>query len=91
MLNYKSLLSVQPLNTPGTRVTKVVPTKYGYRIQMFNSYITLFYIKLVVNVDGSAKASYLVQKNYCDDKRYTLYFGVDCNEISKKEYSLLSK
>lgn len=91
MLNYKSLLTVQPLNTQGTRVTKVVKTAYGYRVQMFNNYITLFYVKLVVNSNGSAKAHYLVKKNYCDDKRYTIYFGIDGNEVTRKEYTALNK
>lgn len=87
MLNYNSLLTVQPIdNSSYTRVTKVVKKPYGYRVQMFNSYITLFYIKLIINPNGSAKAHYLVEKNYCAPKRYTLYFGVDGNEITQKEY-----
>lgn len=90
-MNYQSLLTVQPLETQGTRVTKVVKTNYGYRIQMFNNYITLYYIKLVVNSNGSAKASYLVQKNYHVDQRYTLYFGVDGNEVTRKEYQYINK
>lgn len=91
MLNYKNLLTVQPLNTQGTRVTKVVKTAYGYRVQMFNHYITLFYVKLIVNANGSAKAHYLVKKNYYADNRYTIYFGVDGNEVTKSEYRVLNK
>jgi len=90
-MNYSRLLTVQPLETQGTRVTKVVKTKYGYRVQMFNNYITLFYIKLIVNDNGSAKAHYLVQKNYHPDNRYTLYFGIDGNEVTQKEYKLINK
>lgn len=57
---------------------------------MFNNYITLYYIKLVINANGSAKASYLVQKNYHPDNRYTVYFGVDGYEITQKEYKALN-
>jgi len=89
--NYSSLLTVETERTQGTRVTKVTKKDYGYRIQMFNNYVTLYYIKLIVNDNKSAKAHYKVDKNYCAVQRYTLYF--DCNgfEISQKEYKQLNK
>ena len=89
MLNYKSLLKVDPLNTLGTRVTKVTKKDYGYRIQMFNSYVTEYFIKLVINENGSAKAHYLVRKNYQPDRRFTLYFDTNGDEINLEEYKLL--
>ena len=91
MLNYNSLLTVQPPSTSGTRTTKVVKKPYGYIVHRFNNYITLYYIKLVINANGSAKASYLVKKNYHDDQRYTLYFGIDGNEVTQSEYKSLNK
>ena len=89
--NYNSLLTVQPINTQGTRVTKVTKKDYGYRIQKFNNYITLYYIKLIVNDNKSAKAHYKVDKNYCATQRYTLYFDINGFEISQKEYKQLNK
>ena len=89
--NYNSLLTVQPINTQGTRVTKVTKKDYGYRIQKFNNYITLYYIKLIVNSNKSAKAHYKVDKNYCPIQRYTLYFNTDGDEITLKEYKQLNK
>lgn len=90
-MNYNSLLTVESVKPQGTRVTSVVKKPYGYRIQMFNSYITLYYIKLIINANNSAKAHYLIKKNYCPNNRYTVYFGVDGNEITPKEYKALNK
>ena len=89
--NYNSLLTVQPINTQGTRVTKVTKKDYGYRIQKFNNYITLYYIKLIVNSNKSAKAHYKVDKNYCPIQRYTLYFDTNGDEITLKKYKQLNK
>lgn len=89
--NYNSLLTVQPINTQGTRVTKVTKKDYGYRIQKFNNYVTLYYIKLIVNDNKSAKAHYEVDKNYCPIQRYTLYFDTNGDEITLKEYKQLNK
>jgi len=88
-MNYNQLLTVEPINTQGTRVTKVTKKDYGYRIQMFNNYITLYYVKLIINANKSAKAHYLVKKNYCSDKRYTIYFDCEGNSIELKEYKKL--
>ena len=88
--NYNSLLTVQPIDTRGTRVTKVTKKDYGYRIQKFNSYVTLYYIKVIVNENKSAKAHYRVEKNYCPIQRYTLYFNTNGDEITLKEYKQIS-
>lgn len=89
--NYSSLLTVQPLGTQGTRVTKVTKKDYGYRIQKFNPYVILYYIKLIVNENKSAKAHYKVDKNYCPTQRYTLYFNTEGDEITLKEYRQINK
>ena len=86
MNNYKNLLTVEPYTAAGTRVTKVTKKDYGYRIQLFNNYITLFYVKLIVNSNGTAKGHWKVDKNYCPIYRYTVYYGLDGNEITRSEY-----
>lgn len=91
VMNYNNLLTVEPYKSYGTRVTKVTPKPYGFRVQMFNNYITLYYIKLVINDNKSAKAHYLVKKNYFADERYTVYFNTQGEEITQKEYKLLNK
>lgn len=90
-MNYNQLLTVEPIETQGTRVTKVTKKDYGYRIQMFNNYITLYFVKLIINDNKSAKAHYLVKKNYCADNRYTIYFDCEGNSITLKEYKLINK
>lgn len=90
-MNYKDLLAVDTnYNNPYTRTTKCVKTDYGYRIQRFNSYVTLYYIKLIVNPNGSAKAHYKEERNYCPVQRYTVYFDCDGNECTQKEYKVLN-
>ena len=89
--NYNSLLTVQPIETQRTRVTKVTKKDYGYIVHKFNSYVTLYYIKLIVNSNKSAKAHYKVDKNYCPTQRYTLYFDTNGDEITQKEYKQLNK
>lgn len=86
MNNYNNLLTVEPYKNQGTRVTKVTKKPYGYRIQLFNNYITLFYVKLEINSDGTAKASWRVEKNYCATQRFTEYHGADGNEITRSQY-----
>lgn len=62
-------------------ITKVKKTKYGYLVHMMDNYITLYYIKLIVNDDGSAKAHVRMEKNYCPTQRFTYYFAPDGREI----------
>jgi hypothetical protein len=62
-------------DTRRTRVTKITKKPYGYRVQMFNNYITLFYVKLETFEDGSAKATVRVEQNYRKPYQYTLYFA----------------
>ncbi len=70
--NYRDIY----LNTEErpTRVTKITKKDYGYRVQMFNNYITLYYVKLIINSDGTAKAKVKIDKNYNPIRYYTLYF-----------------
>jgi hypothetical protein len=78
---YQSLYLSEEAKTRKTRVTKVTNKKYGYSIQMFNDYVTLYYIKLIINEDGSAKAHVRMEKNYQPTQRWTLYFAPDGREI----------
>lgn len=86
MDNYKDLLTVQPHSTQGTKVTKVTMKPYGFRIQLFNHYVTLFYVKLIINPNGSAKAHWLVKKNYQAEYRFTEYYNTEGNGITRTEY-----
>lgn len=84
--NYNNLLTVEPYNTQGTRVTKVTKKPYGYRIQLFNHYVTLYYVKLIINTDGTAKAHWRVEKNYSSIQRFTVYHNSEGKEITRSEY-----
>jgi len=90
MFNWKNYLKVDPFTKEGTRVTKVVPKKYGYLIHMFNNYITLYYLKVVVNNNGTAKISWKIDKNYHTLERFTTYHNSEGNEISKNEFKQLN-
>jgi hypothetical protein len=84
--HYNRFLTVDnDVNKTTTRVTKVVKTNYGYRFLMFNNYITLFYGKLVINVNGTAKLTMTVKRNYCDTYQYTLYFDDHGFEIKSPD------
>jgi hypothetical protein len=91
MKNYKNYLTVEPYRTTGTRVTRVTPTKYGFRAQMFNNYVTLYYLKIIVNADKSAKIQWRVERNYSPVERFTTYYNTEGNEITRKEYQQLIK
>lgn len=71
-----------------TRVTKVKKTKYGYLFHMFNTYVTLFYGKMYINSDGTAKATIKVYRNYRTPYQYTLYFDKQGFEIKTEENSI---
>ena len=79
--HYNRFLTVEEPRNHGTRVTKVVKTKYGFRFQMFNNYITLYYGKLYINANGSAKLVMRVERNYSPIYRYTCYFDLQGHEI----------
>lgn len=86
--HYNRFLKVDnDYNKCSTRVTKVVKTKYGYRFQMFNTYITLFFGKLYINEDETAKCVIRVEKNYQAPYQYTLYFDNNGFEIKTKDNS----
>ena len=86
-MNYLEFLTVDPIHSgKHTRVTKVTPKKYGFRVRMFNSYVTIYYLKIEINADKSAKISWKVDKNYQPINRYTTYHGANGEEISRKEY-----
>jgi hypothetical protein len=84
-------LTVEPEKQSGTRVSKVVKTDYGYRVQMFNHYVTLYYLKVVVNENGSAKIHWRVEKNYHLTPRFTTYYGTDGYSVEREEYRKLNK
>lgn len=80
--HYSEYLQVDnDYNKTTTRVTKVKQTKYGYIFHMFNHYITLYYGKLFINPDGSAKARIKVMRNYCPTYYETHYFDLQGYEI----------
>jgi hypothetical protein len=89
--HISTYLTVEPVKDYGTRVTKVVKTSYGYRVQMFNNYITLYYLKVIMNENGSAKIHWRVEKNYHTTKRFTTYYGLDGFTVERKEYQNLNK
>jgi hypothetical protein len=64
-----------------TRVTKVKETDYGYIVHKFNTYVTLWFIKLIVNNDGTAIARVRQEKNYEPTQRFTYYFDKQGREI----------
>ena len=84
---YQDLYLSEDAKARNTKVTKVKPTKYGYVVHMFNNYITLYYIKLIINEDGSAKAHVRMEKNYQPTQRWTLYFAPDGREIKASDNS----
>lgn len=88
--NYNDLLTVEPYHTQGTRVTKVTKKPYGYRIQLFNHYVTLYYVKLIINANGTAKAHWRVEKNYHPVNSYTVYHSAEGKEITRSEYYKLN-
>lgn len=89
--NYNNLLKVDPIDAQGTRVTKVTKKDYGYRVQMFNTFITEYFIKLIINDNKSAKAHFLVRRNYAADCRYTLYYDISGEQITPQQYKSLNK
>lgn len=79
--NYKDLLKVEPTDTNGTRVTKVTKKPYGYLVKLFNNYVTIYSVKLIINTDNSAKAVVKVDKNYLAPFQYTVHYDTDCKLI----------
>ena len=79
------------------KITKCKKTDYGYRVNLFNNFITLYSIKLIVNDDGSAKAHVKMDRNYRPTERFTHYFAPDGREIkdklnrTRKELSVYNK
>jgi uncharacterized lipoprotein NlpE involved in copper resistance len=86
--HYSEFLTVDTdYNKTTTRVTWVKKTGYGYLFHMFNHYITLYYGKLVINADGTAKATIRVNCNYSAPYQYTLYFDCEGYEIKTEDNS----
>jgi hypothetical protein len=90
-INYKNYLTVDSFDKPGTRITKVKKTESGYNVQMFNNYITLYYLKIFVNSNGSAKITWKIDKNYNPIQRFTTYYNYEGFETDKKTYFNLNK
>lgn len=72
---YSTLFLCDEAKERKTRVTSVKKTKYGYNVKMFNHYVTLYDIKLVLNNNGTAKAHYKKEVNYRPVERFTIYFN----------------
>ncbi len=96
--HYSEYLKVDNDNNKiTTRVTKVIKKDGCYLFHMFNHYITLYYGKLIINIDGTAKAVIKVNRNYSAKYQYTLYFNKEGFEIkshensTKKELSIYNK
>lgn len=68
-------------NARGFRNVRVTPKPYGYRIIRVNNYITVQYVKIEYNVDGSCKATVRNKTNYVPEYQFTLYFDSKGNEI----------
>ena len=92
--HYSQFLTITTGQNSETRVTKVTKTNYGYCFQMFNNWVTLFYGKLIINEDGTAKMKMKVDKNYRPVHYYTTYFDDQGREIvtignsTRKELSI---
>ncbi len=71
------------------RITSVKTTKSGFRVQMFNPYVILYYLKIVTYKNGF-KIHWLAKKNYQPDNRFTAYY-FDGKEISKSEFYKMNK
>lgn len=71
----------------GYKTTRIIPTKYGYRIHRFSNYISLQYIKVEYLDNGFSKATVKVNKNYHAPYQYTLYFDNKGNEIKSENNS----
>ena len=89
-MSYKKFTE-QGKDFGNTKVTNVKKTDYGYRVRMFNNYITLFYLKIIVNKNGSAKIHWEVKKNYFPVERYTTYYDVNEKECSRAQYQDINK
>ena len=75
-------------NCFNAKVTNVKSTKTGFRVQLFNNYIILYYLNVIL-LDNCFKIQWLIKKNYCADYRFTSYYDTTGNEISKNEFKNL--
>jgi hypothetical protein len=85
-LNYKEYLTVGNI-IGNAKVIKVKKTNYGYLFEAFNNYVTLFYGKLIINPNGTAKLRMKVKRNYCADYQYTVYFNTSGFEIQCEDHN----
>jgi hypothetical protein len=97
-IHYSEYLKVDnDYNKTTTRTTKVIKKPYGYIFHRFNPYIILFYGKLIINTDGTAKMIMKVHPNYRTFYQYTLYFDKEGYEIkvndnnTRKELSIYNQ
>jgi hypothetical protein len=60
---------------------KIKKTEYGYKILHMTHYITTTKTKLIINQDGTAKATSKVDKNYHRPYQFTMYFDKNGYEI----------
>ena len=73
--------------TRGYKTTRIIPTKYGYRIHRFSNYISLQYIKVEYLDNGFSKATVKVNTNYQTPYQYTIYFDNKGNEIKAESHN----
>ena len=79
--NYFDMFLSEEAKERKTKVTKVIKTKYGYHITLFNNYVTIYSCKLIINPNGSAKCHIVKDQNYKPLSRYTLYFDKEGDNI----------
>lgn len=77
--------------TSGYKTTKIIPTKYGYRIHRFSNYISLQYIKVEYLPNGFSKAIVKVNTNYQSPYQYTLYFDNEGNEVKSDNNNTIAE
>lgn len=87
-INLDDLQTIGCMPFLNAKVTKVKTTKDGFRVQLFNPYVTLYYLNVVL-YDSCFKIHWLIKKNYHEDYRFTSYYDSIGNEITRKEFKNL--
>ena len=79
---WQDLLVVsKDTNGQGTHITKVVEKPYGYLVDAFNHYITLYKHKIVLLDGGFVKVYTTMKKNYRGTQKWVTYYNKDGREI----------
>ena len=69
------------------QTTKIKPTKYGFRLQRFSSYVTQEFISVYILDNGFCYCKGVHKRNYCKDSYSTEYFDRDGNRVkTRKEW-----